>query len=96
MLYIVIALCFSPGPVMEADLAKGHFDYAKYAQLLQLARFFQVPKLANWIENKGFERAITTTTHMENCPVDGLIRGDMQEQSMFSLSCRSTISRKAD
>ncbi|KAK4973185.1 hypothetical protein LTR28_011947 [Elasticomyces elasticus] len=39
------------------DTHKGH-DYALYLALLEEAKYFQIPRLQEWLENKGYLRTL--------------------------------------
>ncbi|KAL1841480.1 hypothetical protein VTJ49DRAFT_7035 [Mycothermus thermophilus] len=55
------------------DEAKG-FDYARYVSLLAEARYFQIRRLENWINNKGFLDAVqvvhTSQVYDDTPPAD--------------------------
>jgi BTB/POZ domain-containing protein KCTD9 len=46
------------------DLAKGH-NHALYLALLGEARYFQIPRLQNWLENKDYFHAIKVQCTVE-------------------------------
>lgn len=46
------------------DMAKGH-DYHLYLSLLQEARYFQIPRLQDWLEKKRYFEAVKVTTIVE-------------------------------
>ncbi|KAI1139957.1 hypothetical protein F5Y05DRAFT_424772 [Hypoxylon sp. FL0543] len=64
------------------DCATLTFDLAKYAALLVEARYFGVDKLADWIENKTYlravklERSVRIIHNAKETTLESLIRGE--------------------
>ncbi|KAK4996210.1 hypothetical protein LTR66_004131 [Elasticomyces elasticus] len=46
------------------DMHKGH-DYALYLALLEEAKYFQIPRLQEWLENKRYLRALMVECSVE-------------------------------
>src|SRR5271155_3384562 len=60
------------------DKNKGH-DYALYFALLQEAKYFQITKLKNWLENEQYLHALKTKYSVtEIVGIEGLSSTDME------------------
>lgn len=54
------------------DKSKGH-NYSQYAMLLDQARRLRIPRLQNWLEEKGYLQAMTVTSSLEQVDLGDMV-----------------------